>query len=161
MKFIAGFLVIIAISGFQIIQGQSNRNIVPGKLHKITGSSYLVKIPDDFEISKSHKDEFVFKEKGSVVKFVHLKDISATMFCDSMTTQYFEAQGLHEVTETKIGDIINFKGKFTINQVPYIRSFYIIPHKGNTILGISNYPEKLEGELEYHFLNMHKNNKNE
>lgn len=161
MKYLPGLLIIFAFSGLQFIQGQQGKVMPPGKLHQIEGTDYQVKIPDVFIKSKAHKDEFVYKEKGSVVRFAYLKDIPASRFLDSMTTRYFEAQDLHEVTEANMGEITNFRGKFTINKVPYIRSFFVIPYKGSTILGISNYPEKLEPELGGHFKNMYKHSGND
>lgn len=162
MKYFPNNLMILAaLSIFQCALGQESKSIERHHMHRIGGSDFVVKVPANFAVSEKDRHEFALREQGAVVKFAFLQDIPASRFCDSMTTHYFEAQGLTDVTETKSGGITIFKGKFTINQVPYLRSFTVIPNKGSTILQIANYPEKLGGALEPQFLNMIKREEDE
>jgi hypothetical protein len=162
MKYLLSLVAIITAFGIQEITGQSVKHIIQqGQRHQVSGTDYTVKIPQEFAISEKNNDEFVNQEKGSVIRFVHVPDIPTARFLDSMTTKYFEAQKLRDVTETKNEEVTIFKGKFDIDQVPYIRAFYVIPYKGSTILGIANYPERLGEELETHYRNMIKHKEHE
>jgi hypothetical protein len=152
--FLNSLMILVALSISQCAMGQESKSIERYHMHRVGNSNFVVKVPANFAVSEKDPNEFVLREQGTVVKFAFLQDIPASRFCDSMTTRYFESQGLTGITETKSGAITIFKGKFMINQVPYLRSFIVIPTKGSTILQIANYPEKLGGELETQFLNM-------
>lgn len=149
---------IFTVFGLQVVQGQSTKRIIESHgRHRVSGSNFDVNIPPEFKPGKENQDEFVLQEKGSVIRFFALANVDSKTFCDSMTTAYFAAQQLRDVVQEKEGNVTVYKGKFDIERVPYIRAFYVIPDNAGTVLGIANYPEKLEGEQENQFVRMFKN----
>ena len=155
------FLIIFILSGNSFCYSQNTKSIIHPEKNKVSGTEFELCIPENFEKSKLHQDEYVYSEQGTVIRFAYLQDVSHSEFLDSMTTRYFETQQLREVTETKSEGRTIFRGKFSINEIPYLRTFYIIPYKGGTILGIANYPERLGEELENQFMNMIKKDEDE
>jgi hypothetical protein len=122
--------------------------------HRLSNTDFYLNIPNDFKTNEAGNDDFAFQEKGTVVKFAFVENISASTFCDSLTDNYFSGQGLRDMLVRTEQNIKIYRGKFDIGQVPYIRAFYIYEYKGSTVLGIVNYPEKLEDELADNFLSM-------
>lgn len=113
-------------------------------------------MPDGFVPSGQHRDEFVLQEKGAVIRFIEMGEVSAETVRDSMTASYFASQGLRQVEKRSLGGLSIFTGSFDIGQVPYLRSFLIMPDGKGSILGIANYPAALREELEPHILSMFK-----
>lgn len=150
---IFSILVIFFVSfGTQILYGQSKKTLeIPSK-YKLSTTDYYIKIPDNFVLSQKNDDEFVFQEKGSVIKFVYIENIPTTTFCDSLTPRFFTDQQLREVNHYKEGSASIYKGKFSINDISYLRVFYVISHRGGTVVGIANYPEKIGTEIEKSFI---------
>lgn len=122
--------------------------------HRLSGSDFFLNIPNEFKANKAGNDDFAFQEKGTVAKFAYLENIPVSTFCDSMTDAYFSKQGLSNMLVATKQGIKIYSGKFDIGKVPYIRAFYIYEYKKSTVVGILNYPEKLQDELEDYFLSM-------
>ncbi|MDA3822304.1 MAG: hypothetical protein PF450_06805 [Bacteroidales bacterium] len=132
------------------IHGHQNSNY----RHRLSGTDFYLNIPNDFKANEAGNDDFAFQEKGTVVKFAFLENISVSTFCDSLTDAYFSSQGLRDMQVMTEQNVKIYRGKFDIGQVPYIRAFYVYDYKGSTVVGIVNYPEKLEEELAGYFLSM-------
>lgn len=113
---------------------------------EIAGTKMSVVLPSEFS-SSNKPNEFIIKEKGVVMKFVVIKGVSVTQFCDSLTPSYFSSQNLESVSTQELNDISVYKGTFMAGKVPYTRAFYVHAYKKGTLLTLVNYPSVLEEEL--------------
>lgn len=152
MRFLLSFLILFVSTGTQILYSQSKKALEIHSGYKLQNTDYYIQIPENFVLSQKNQDEFICQEKGSVLKFAYIENVSTSTFCDSLTSRFFNAQQLTDVTHLTQNNLNIYKGKFLINEISYIRAFYVFPHKKSTVLGIANYPEKIGEEIEKSFI---------
>ena len=137
----------------QYVIGQSVKDTIPRIQYKLVGTNLNLYIPKDFEPKKTVANEYICKDKGSVLKYLYIKNVLPTAFCDSLTPAYFAKQFLTGVETKKIHNITIYKGYYTIGKVQYVRSFYVSGYKKGTILGVCNYPKPISELTEVQILN--------
>lgn len=148
--FVSLFFLFILLWGNSLFS-QPNTDVVSYTKSKLSGSRITLQIPNHFVANTKKADEFVCQPKGSILKFYYIKNISASTFCDSLTPTYFDKQQLTDVISSTHNNLIIYKGKFTNGKINYIRAFCVYPYKKSTVLGIGNYPENLQEEIEQDF----------
>lgn len=151
------FFSLLVLWGANPICGQSTKDTIQYTQSKLSGSKIYLQIPNHFIANSKKADEFVCQPKGSILKFIYIKNISVPNFCDSLTPSYFSKQQLTDVDSSIHNNLIIYKGKFTNGKINYIRAFCVYPYKKSTVLGIGNYPENLQEEIEQDFFTIFNN----
>lgn len=116
--------------------------------YPISGTEITVKIPTHYTVNSNQKNEYSCSQKGIVLSYILIPNITTKQFCDSLTPTYFSNQNLQNIQHIKKSGISIYTGSFMINDIPYFRAFYVYPYKRSTLLGIFNYPQVFADETE-------------
>lgn len=122
-----------------LAQNHQEKDTVVYVKYTLSEVGFSVKIPNFFEANTS-ENIYTWKQKGSVFKYAYIKNVPPRMFRDSLTTEYFAAQNLTNMTTSVNEKYSVYTGNFTVGQVLFNRTFYVTAYKSGTVLGIFQYP---------------------
>lgn len=142
------YLFLLLFFGFQTAYSQQKNDTIPYNTFPISGTKLHVQIPNNYTIQSNNTNEFSCSEKGIVLTYIYIPNVTVKQFCDSLTPAYFEKQNLHNIQIRKSLGVSIYTGNFTINDIVYTRAFYVCPYKHSTFLALCNYPQIYADETE-------------